>query len=76
MSLKKRKKDLKISAQEFCLQEIHQNETENPATHLCGFTDEVESPHQSANGHLEGVAFAVIFDDAVERMHDEQLLKD
>lgn len=55
--------------------EVIKNETENLATHLWGFTNEVVSSHQGADGHLEEVAFAVVLSDAAERMHNKQLLK-
>lgn len=43
--------------------------------HLSGFTYEVVSPHQGADGHLEEVASAGVLGDAAEGMHDKQLLK-
>lgn len=52
-----------------------ENQVDHLATHLWGFTDKVVSSHQGANGHLEGVAFAVVLGDAAEWMHNNQLLK-
>ena len=42
--------------------------------HLWGFADKFDALHQGTDGHLEEVAFAVVFCDAAERVHHQQLL--
>ena len=55
---------------------IYKTKFKSQASHLWRFTDEVASPNQGANGHLEQAAFAVVVSDAIERVHDQHLLKE
>ena len=41
------------------------------ATHLRGFTNKDDAPHQGADGHLEEVTFTQVICDAVEFVHHQ-----